>query len=59
MLGHEAAEIPRRVPRERRLREMRVLREEAFRFGFEIGEVATATPRDANLLSRFLGMIED
>ena len=58
VLCHEGAKVPRRVARKGGFREMRILGEEAFRLGFEIGEVATAATRNANFLSWFLGMIE-
>jgi hypothetical protein len=54
-----AMKVGRRETGERRLREMRVGGEEILRPGMDVGEVAAAAARDADLLAGGLGMIED
>ncbi len=55
---HQRDEIVLRVAAQRRLGEMRILREEVARAGTKIGEVAATAARDADLLAGRLRMIE-
>jgi hypothetical protein len=59
MFGHEVTKVPWRVPGERGFCEMRILGQEARRFGFEIGEVAAAAAGYANFLGWFFRVIDD
>ena len=56
MAFHQRDEIPRRVARERRAAEVGVRRFEVVGADVDVGEVAAATARDADLLGDLLGV---
>ena len=55
---HEIDEIPLRVACQRRLGEMRVLRQERVRGAMQVGKVAAPTARYAHFLGRARGMVD-
>ncbi len=55
---HKREEVPLGVAAERRLREMRVLGQEAAGLGPGVGEVAPPAARDEDLLSGLVGVVD-
>ena len=58
VLFNQGNEMTGCVTRQRRATEMRILRQEIFGFGMTVGEVATATTRDANFFAKLVIMVD-
>jgi hypothetical protein len=59
VLADHGDEVPRRVPSQSRLVEVRVLREEVDRVRVHVGEVAAATTGHEDLLARLVGVVDE